>query len=122
MTRGYRIECAGSSLLAGSSDALRQSLSAIAPLRERGAIISLRQFIAPRFFLFPQQVKSMVNCFIQIEPGESMESIWRRFRKVAQRAGVFNYMQRTQCFVPKAQKRAAKAGRARAKAQKDGRA
>jgi len=64
----------------------------------------------------------MVNCLIQIEPNESMESIWRRFRKVAQRAGVFNYMQRSEAFVPKAQKRAAKAGRARAKAQKDGRA
>jgi ribosomal protein S21 len=81
----------------------------------RVVVVPLRSF-----FLLFQQVKSMVNCFIQIEPNESVESMWRRFRKATDRSGVFKDMQRAQHFVPKPQRRAAKSQRARKKVKEYG--
>jgi ribosomal protein S21 len=60
----------------------------------------------------------MVNCTIKIEPGESVESMWRRFRKATDRAGVYKDYARSQEFIPKSKRRAAKSSKARARKAK----
>jgi ribosomal protein S21 len=94
---------------------------AIAPLREIGRHASYG-FVPLRFsFVFFYSRSSMVNCSIEVAPNESMESMWRRFRKATDRAGVYRDYARSREFMAKPQTRAAKSQRARAQAKKDGR-
>jgi ribosomal protein S21 len=60
----------------------------------------------------------MVNCIIYPAEGESIESVWRRFRKGVDRAGVLTDVARSREFVPKSQKRATKSSKARARRAK----
>lgn len=60
----------------------------------------------------------MINCSIEIAPNESMESIWRRFRKATDRASVYKDYARSQEFIPKSKRRAAKSSKARARRAK----
>lgn len=60
----------------------------------------------------------MVNCSIRVEPNESVDSMWRRFRKATDRSGVFKDEARSREFIPKSARRAAKSGRARARRAK----
>ena len=69
-------------------------------------------------FLTRIWVYYMVNCTIYCEPNESVESMWRRFRKATDRSGVLKDEARHREFVSKSKKRAAKSSRARIRAKK----
>jgi ribosomal protein S21 len=60
----------------------------------------------------------MVNTWIEVAPIESVESIWRRFRKATDRANVYRDYARSREFIPKPQRRAAKSSKARARKAK----
>jgi ribosomal protein S21 len=60
----------------------------------------------------------MVNCSISPEPGETADSLIRRFRKATDRANVYRDYARSREFTAKPQKRAAKAEKARGRRAK----
>jgi ribosomal protein S21 len=60
----------------------------------------------------------MTNCVIYPAEGESIDSIWRRFRKATDRANVLKDYSRSREFVAKPQRRAAKSSKARARRAK----
>jgi ribosomal protein S21 len=60
----------------------------------------------------------VINCFVTCEPNESADSMWRKFRKQSERAGVLKDEARHREFIPKSARRAAKSGRARARKAK----
>ena len=57
----------------------------------------------------------MVNCSIEVAANESIDSVWRRFRKSVDRADVLKDYARSREFIAKPQRRAAKSHRARAR-------
>lgn len=73
-------------------------------------------FVLPAFLFL--QVYYMVNCSIICEPGESADSLWRRFRKASDRANVYRDYARSREFISRSQRRAVKSSRARAKVAK----
>jgi ribosomal protein S21 len=62
----------------------------------------------------------MTNCVIYPAEGESIENLWRRFRKATDRADVLKDYAKSRQFIAKPQRRAAKSQRARARRAKYG--
>jgi ribosomal protein S21 len=61
----------------------------------------------------------MVNVTIYCEKDESADSMWRRFRKATDKAGLSREHARSRRFVPKSAKRKEKSSKARARRAKE---
>jgi ribosomal protein S21 len=60
----------------------------------------------------------MVNTWIEVAPNESIESIWRRFRKATDRENIYKDYARSHELIAKPRRRAAKSSKARARSAK----